>query len=223
MTDRAILFDLDGTLLDTIDDLTDAVNEAIRSFDAPAISVTRCKEIIGAGIGPLMTRALPPELGEDEAVVAEAIQRMRLAYSRLWDRSCRLFPGIADLLDALAARHVPMAVLSNKPNGFTVQMVDHFLSAWPLRPVVGAFEDRPRKPDPTLALEIAAEIGAPPERCLMVGDSDVDMLVGRNAGMTSVGVAWGFRPISELEESGSHAVIRRPERLLELLEVEDDR
>jgi phosphoglycolate phosphatase len=125
---------------------------------------------------------------------------------------------VAELLDALASRRLPMAVFSNKPHEFTVQMAKHFLGRWPIEPVMGARDGVPRKPDPTVALQIARGWGLDAARILYLGDTNTDMRTARTAGMFAVGALWGFRDRDELESSGAQALLAHPLGVLPLLD-----
>jgi phosphoglycolate phosphatase len=218
MACRAILFDLDGTLLDTLEDLADAVNEALARGGFPPRSLDEYRFLVGDGARNLVRRALPPE-HRDDATVEPCLDAFGAAYARLWDRKTRPYPGIPELLDALAARGLPMAVLSNKPDDFTKLCVARLLPRGRFAVVRGARPDTPPKPDPAAALAIAKQVGVPPADFLYVGDSNTDMGTARAAGMFPVGVTWGFRPASELLEHGARILITEPILLLKLLGI----
>jgi phosphoglycolate phosphatase len=209
-----ILFDLDGTLLDTLEDLADSTNRCLARLGLPDQPVDAYRYFVGDGLGNLARRALPAERREPTTIQAlqELISR---DYHEHWADKTLPYEGIAGLLDGLAARGVPMAVLSNKPHPFTVDMVRHFLGSWKFAAVLGARDTHPRKPDPAAALEASAAMGLASARVLYAGDTRTDMETARNAGMFAVGVLWGFRPRAELEESGAQALVSRPAQLLQ--------
>jgi len=207
------LFDLDGTLLDTLGDLADSTNRSLASLGLPGHPVEAYRYFVGDGVAALSRRALPAER-RDPATV-EALQELfNRDYHGHWADKTRPYEGITGLLDALSSRGIPMAILSNKPHSFTVDMVGHFFAAWSFSAVCGARDSRPRKPDPAAALEISVEMGLGPAQMLYAGDTRTDMDTARNAGMFAVGVLWGFRPRAELEEGGAQALVSRPEELL---------
>ena len=207
------LFDLDGTLLDTLEDLADSTNRCLATLGLPGHPVEAYRYFVGDGIAALSRRALPAER-RDPATI-EALQELfNRDYHGHWADKTRPYEGIAGVLDALSARRVPMAILSNKPHSFTVDMVGHFFAAWSFSAVFGARDSHPRKPDPAAALAISAKMGLAPAQMLYAGDTRIDMDTARNAGMFAVGVLWGFRPRAELVESGAQALVSRPAELL---------
>lgn len=212
---RAVLFDLDGTLVDTLDDIAEAMNHALAAHGLPGHPPDAYRELVGEGVDRLVERALPPDRAElHEEVTAE----LRDYYvDHMLDRS-EPYPGIPPLLDALAERGVPMAVLSNKPEEATRWMVRSLLGGWPFAAVVGEVEGVPRKPDPRGALDIAASVGVPPPEWLYLGDTRTDMETARAAGMHPVGALWGFRDRDELLAHGARTLIERPAELLGLLD-----
>ena len=216
MAPAALLFDLDGTLLDTLHDLADAVNRALAAQGFPGHPVAAYRAFVGDGVAMLAERALPAGERSSEAV-ARTVARLRDEYAHGWAGRTRVYPGVPGLLDELTARGLPLAVLSNKPHDFAVAMVAHFLGRWPFCAVRGQVEGGPRKPDPAAALELAATLGVAPAACAFVGDSAVDVHTARRAGMLAVGVTWGFREPDELRQAGAHHVIGAPGELLPLL------
>lgn len=214
---RAVLFDLDGTLLDTLEDIGRSANESLREGGFPPHPIEDYRRFIGDGVAVLFQRALPEGASTDPEIVASRVAAFGRIYDAGWDVASRPYPGIAGLLDALRDRAVPMGVLSNKPDVFTRKCVDRFLSAWPLSPAFGQREGVPRKPDPAGAIEAAAAMGVAPAEVLYLGDSSVDMLTATRAGMFAVGAAWGFRSVEELREHGARAIVRHPSEVLALL------
>lgn len=210
-----MIFDLDGTLLDTLADLGGAMNRVLAARGWPQHGLDRYRGFVGEGMKKLVERALPPTERDDDTVDA-ALGEMRAIYGDSWDVETRPYPGIPELLDALAERGVPIAVLSNKPHELTTVIVGALLRSWEFVAVRGARAPVPKKPDPTAALEIAGQIGLAPRSCVFVGDTAIDMQTARNASMLPVGVSWGFRP-AELRAAGAEHLIDAPAALLELL------
>jgi phosphoglycolate phosphatase len=216
MSWSAVLFDLDGTLLNTLEDLADSMNAVLRGHGFPEHPVDAYRYFVGEGTEELVRRTLP-----SDALGAELMHRYLLdleaEYGRRWAIKTRPYPGIPEMLDALEAQGLPKAVLSNKPDPFTRLTVARLLDPWRFHPVRGARPGVPRKPDPTGALAIAAELGTAPAACLYVGDTSTDMQTATAAGMYPVGATWGFRPAEELTDSGARRLIDHPAHLLELL------
>lgn len=214
---RAVLFDLDGTLLDTLEDIARAANEVLRRLGLPPHPVGSYREFIGDGVANLFRRAVPPGQGDD-ALVGRCVEGFRETYGRGWNVASRPYSGIPELLDGLVGRGLGMAVLSNKPDLFARCCVEEYLHRWPFRAVFGDREGIPRKPDPGGALDAAGRLGVPPGQVAYLGDSPVDMTTARRAGMIPIGAAWGFRPEDELRASGAAEVIAHPLDLLALID-----
>lgn len=209
----AVIFDLDGTLADTLEDIARSVNHALLLHGEPVHPLPSYRDLIGAGAENLIRRALREER---RYRTAEVLATYRGHYSEhLLDHS-RPFPGMEALLTELIARKKKLAVLSNKPDAPTKRLVDALFSKYPFASVFGERAGIPKKPDPTSALEVARLMNVTPSRCAFVGDSAIDMQTAVNAGMVGVGVTWGFRP-EELRASGARHLIDAPEALLPLL------
>jgi phosphoglycolate phosphatase len=213
---QAILFDLDGTLLDTIEDLTDAMNEALAAFGCPPRTVAECKVFVGDGAENFILRSLP-EGRRDRETLAKVAPLYREAYGENWAVKTRAYEGIPELLDALAARGLKTAVLSNKPDDFTRLMVQQLLPRWRFGAVVGARDNWPHKPDPAAALDIAKALGVAPARFLYLGDTNTDMRTAVAAGMFPVGALWGFRTAEELLASGARVLVAKPQDVGEII------
>jgi phosphoglycolate phosphatase len=212
----AVLFDLDGTLLDTLDDIADSTNRVLSQRGFPVHPVDAYRYLVGDGVTVLLTRALPEDR-RDPATLETCIRAYHAEYAAHWNHKTKLYAGVHDMLDALHGRGVPIAVLSNKPHAFTVQCVEHYLSQWKFEVVLGQREGIPRKPDPAGALEIARRMGTDCAHFAYVGDTATDMQTATAAGMWPVGVLWGFRPRQELEQTGAKTIIARPMDLLRSL------
>ncbi len=213
---HAILFDLDGTLLNTLNDLANAANEALQADGLPTHPADAYRYFIGEGAKNLMKNALPPSHRTEE-MIHLCLARFRENYERMWDQSTRPYDGVPEMLSALQARSIRFAVLSNKPDDFTRKCVEQLLPAWQFAAVFGQREGVPRKPDPAGALEIARTFGRSPAEILYVGDSGTDMQTAVAAGMFPVGALWGFREREELLANGAKALIAHPTELLNLL------
>ncbi|MEX2579076.1 MAG: HAD family hydrolase [Verrucomicrobiales bacterium] len=217
---RAVIFDLDGTLLDTLRDLADSGNAVLQGRGFPGHDLDAYRGFVGSGMEELVRAIFPGEHRPvSEEAVAEALAEYRGHYASRWRNTTAPYPGIPALLDELAAKGVPVGVLSNKAHDFTVKCVEAFLGDWTWDMVLGQREGTTRKPDPSGALEVASALGVAPENCFFVGDSDVDMLTARNAGMRVVGVDWGFRSREELLEAGAETILETPADLLEMVQA----
>ena len=213
---KAILFDLDGTLLDTLEDLGNSVNRVLAERGFPTHDLDRYRYFVGDGAMMMITRALPKQKRKNDVIQA-CVDEFKKDYSKNWKVKTRLYDGIAEMLDELKARNLKLAVLSNKPHQFTKQSVDKLLSNWRFEIVLGQRDAVPRKPSPEGALEIAEHLNTKPENIIYLGDSDVDMQTAVAAGMFPVGVLWGFRSAKELKDSGAKALVERPSEVLSLL------
>ncbi|OVE75750.1 HAD family hydrolase [bacterium E08(2017)] len=218
MKPQAIIFDLDGTLLDTLRDLADSVNEVLEARSFPTHPVLDYRLFVGSGIYKLIERALP-EGQRDESLIAECVMECKATYKKNWNRTTSPFPGVAELLDGLTERKIPFAINTNKPQKYADLNVQEFLAKWQFAEVVGQREDMPMKPDPAGPLMICEVMGIDAEACIYLGDSDVDMQTGINSGMTPIGAAWGFRNSDELVQAGAKAVIDHPMELIDVIET----
>jgi phosphoglycolate phosphatase len=213
---EAVLFDLDGTLLDTIEDLTDSMNEALKRMGFPVHDSEACKMFVGDGVEKFALRALPKNR-RDEVTVAKCVTGMREVYSNRWAQKTRPYDGIPELLDRLTSRKIKMSILSNKPDDSTREMVAELLSKWRFDPVVGARPSVPKKPDPTMAIQIAQQLRVPADKFLYLGDTGTDMKTAKGAGMFPVGALWGFRTAEELKDTGAEVLVAHPSEVLQLL------
>ena len=210
-----VIFDLDGTLLNTIDDLADASNWVCRVHGWPTHTVEEYKQYVGSGMAKLAERFVPEDWRTPEGVAAVLAEFMPRYDAHKEDKTAP-YPGVPELLAALKGRGVRLAVLSNKAHALAGPVVERYFPGV-FDYVQGALPDAPLKPDPTLLHALMENIGAAPKTTLFVGDSNVDVLTGKNGGLTVCGVLWGFRDRQELEETGADYVIERPEQMLTLL------
>ncbi len=213
----AMLFDLDGTLLNTLEDIADAANRVLTRHHFPAHPVDAYRYFVGEGARVLVWRLIPQD-SRTEELVDVMYAEFRAEYDRNWNAKTKPYEGIPEMLDGVVGRGLKIAVLSNKPDDFTRRCVGEFFPHWKFDAVVGLHDDIPPMPDPTGALQIARDLGVPPGRILLLGDSSIDMETALAAGVIPVGVLWGFRERKELEESGARTVIGTPREVLGLLE-----
>jgi len=213
---EAILFDLDGTLLDTLEDLGNSMNCVLEQNGFPRHPLEAYKYFVGDGVENLVLRAIP-EGKRDQQTLTDCVAAMREEYGRRWMEKTRPYPGIPQLLDTLTERNIKMAIFSNKQDEFTQVTVQKFLSKWPFETVAGARPSVPKKPDPSVPLKIAHKMGVAPAAFLYVGDTNTDMQTAKAAGMHAVGALWGFREADELLSSGAMVLVKEPSDILQLL------
>ncbi|HPD60460.1 MAG TPA: HAD family hydrolase [Thermodesulfobacteriota bacterium] len=216
MNYQAVIFDLDGTLLDSIEDIADSANFVLSKFGFPQHDLQTYKYFVGEGIEKLVRRALPKEKNE-ENFIAQCIMLMREEYSKRWINKTQPYPEIPKILDTLTSRKIKLAILSNKPDDFTKEMVAKFFLKWQFSIIQGEKPLIPKKPDPSAALSIAETLKIPPHEFLFVGDSDIDMKTALAAGMLPVGVLWGFRTAEEFIAGGAKVLIRNAADLISII------
>jgi phosphoglycolate phosphatase len=213
---KGVIFDLDGTLLDTLEDLGDAVNRVLAAKGFPTHNLDTYRSFVGNGAAMLITRALPEDKRNPETIRA-CLEAYCEDYGQNWKVKTTVYDGIPQMLDELTACGLKLAVLSNKPHEFTKLCVTDLLPKWNFDVALGQRDGVPLKPDPAGALETAAMLNILPREFLYLGDSAVDMQTAIAAGMFPVGVLWGFHPMDELQEGGAQVLIERPLEILRLL------
>lgn len=221
----ALIFDLDGTLADSLGDIGGAANAVLAGFGYAPLPVALYKELVGEGAELLLRRVFRAAQGRDWRVdrdelpddIRALLRGYAQEYERMGHRGSIPYPGVEAMLDGVARAGRPMAVLSNKRDDFTKSLVKRCFGRWSFAEVRGEREGVPRKPDPSAALELARCLGAPPDRIGFVGDTPIDMRTASGAGMVSIGALWGFRSRDELVEAKARHLIDRPEALLPLL------
>ena len=214
MSFKAVMFDLDGTLADTLADIAASANHALAQLGRPTHPVSSYRYLAGQGLESLMIDALGPD---HRHLVEKGAELFRAYYKDHSLDFTRPFDGIPQVLDTLVAKNIPMAVLSNKPHPATLQVMRDVFGAWPFTVIQGHEPPAPLKPDPTSAMAIASKLGIAPQDWLYVGDTRVDMETACRAGFFPLGVLWGFRDEPELQESGAKKIIAHPLELLELI------
>lgn len=213
---KLIIFDLDGTLLNTICDLGQAANYALERSGFPIHDLSTYPYFVGNGVGRLLERVLPPE-NRDAETISNVRDIFQQYYERhLWDHT-EPYPGICDLLETLARRGMKFAVASNKYQAAASALIAHFFPRLPFESVHGMRPGIPAKPDPSVVFNVLRTVPTPKSEVLYVGDSGVDMETARRACVDSVGVTWGFRPVSELRQFFAQHIISTPAALLDLI------
>lgn len=214
-TPQAIIFDLDGTLLDTIEDIGTCANDTLASRGYPTHSIDLYKELVGDGLTNLARKVLP-EGNRSDSDVELFCEEYRPRYATGWNKTTRPYDGIVEILHTLIQKEIPLAVLSNKRDDATKLCVGSYFPSVRFAEVRGERSGVPIKPHPQAALEIAAFLNVLPEECLFVGDSEIDLRTAHAANMKSVGVTWGFRPRSLLEDERATHIITAPSELLDV-------
>ena len=215
---EAVIYDLDGTLLNTLDDLAAAVNHTMRTFGYAEHSVPAVCRMVGNGMEKLMRKALPEGVSPER--FNEALAAFKAYYADHSEDFTCAYDGIEPLLDALAKAGVKQAIVSNKGDPFVKALTRRYFGRW-ITDAVGEQPAVRRKPHPDSVLKVMADWGCDPERTLYVGDSDVDILTAKNAGVDCASVTWGFRPEEELAQAGASILIRTPQELQQLVLAEE--
>ena len=213
---KTILFDLDGTLLNTIDDLADAGNWVCAQHGWPEFTVEQFKHMVGNGIPKLVER-VSPEYARTPDQLAATLAEFSARYDAHKEDKTAPYPGIPELLAALKADGVQTAVYSNIADAFCGKIIEHYFGPGSFSLVRGSRPGVPTTPAPAGVYSLMADLGAAPESTLFVGDSDVDILTGHNAGLPALGVLWGFRGEAELTAAGDAALAAKPEDILTYL------
>ena len=210
---KLIIFDLDGTLIDTVADLGDAVNFALAQYGFPERSYQEVMRFVGNGTLKLIERALPAGRQHDGALVEKVHQSFTSRYSEHYADKSRVYGGIHEVIRSLKGQGLKLAVLSNKPDKFTKSLIEMFFPG-AFDVVLGSGENTPRKPDPTGEFGIINGFGLTPDEVLHVGDSDTDVKTAHNAGVRCIGCTWGFRPRETLEAAGADFIVDKPSEIL---------
>jgi phosphoglycolate phosphatase len=210
---KAAIFDLDGTLLNTLEDLADSMNCVLERNRLPRHDLSAYKYFVGDGIDMLVQRALPFAVASENEF-QRFVREMKTEYAGRWLNKTRPYPGVVEMLAAFVAANFKTAVLSNKPDDASNEIIKALLPNHPFRIVLGATAERPKKPDPSAALEIASRLNISPQHFLFLGDTSIDMQTAHAAGMFPVGVLWGFRPAEELLATGAKLLLKEAADLI---------
>lgn len=214
---KAVIFDMDGTLLDTLSDLGNSMNSVLESHGYPVHELEAYKYMVGKGVEYLVKSALPQTINDAESVKGY-IEEYHTEYDKNWKSLTKPYDGILDLLEILYSYDLKLAILSNKPHDYTEICARQFLPFDKFEVILGHRPGTATKPDPAGAIEITKQIMIPPEQILYLGDTDVDMKTAVAAGMYPVGVLWGFRSREELIKNGAKILLEKPQELLKLVE-----
>lgn len=215
---KGAIFDLDGTLLATLESIAKSGNEMLKTFGYKSVPVRQYGAFAGNGADKLVERALLYSGDTKLSHLEEAIRVYRECFGQYCSYEVKPYDGILKMLDELIAKKIRLGVVTNKPHKNAVRLMNEYFGDYPFTHVLGQQEGFPQKPDPTGILTVLKDWNIAPSECVYLGDSDVDMQTGTNAGCLTVGVLWGFRDEKELQENGAHHVISHPTDLLPLLE-----
>lgn len=213
---QAVIFDLDGTLINSLYDIADSMNMVLVSHGFPTHDYDQYRLLIGKGLKNLSENAIPEENRNDETI-GKVFKDMIQVYGQNVVNKTVLYKGIPELLDYLKINGYKVAILSNKAHELTTSIAKSILDKWQIDFIMGSKPEIPRKPDPAGAIICSEELGVNPESILYLGDSGVDMQTATSAGMTAIGVTWGFRSREELIENGAMHIIDTPEQLKDLI------
>lgn len=214
---KLIIFDLDGTLLDTIHDLASATNLVLTQYGYPTHETSAYRYFIGKGVDNLIKCALPEATRTPDMIATIKEEQLRY-YNQHMDCLTCAFSGIAQTLTKLNQQGIALAVATNKPHLFAVALMTRFFPSIPFISILGQTDGFPKKPNPAVVNRIISDFGCNKDEVLYCGDSDVDMVTAKNAGVVGIGVLWGYRSKEELETSGAAHLIDRPEELFDIIE-----
>ncbi len=214
---KAVIFDLDGTLLNSLTDIMDSVNIVLQEYNLPTHTLDDYKKFIGNGIEVLAKKALQnnyPNIDFDKFLL-----RIKEIYSKRQILKTKPYDGIIKMLKSLNNLKIKIAILSNKPNEFTQYVVNNFFGDIKFDIVLGSRINIPRKPNPQAVFEIIDKLNVNTEQTIFVGDTSTDILTGKNAGLKTIGVSWGFRSVQELNDNGADFIVNNPQEITELINI----
>ncbi|WP_262363716.1 HAD family hydrolase [Aliarcobacter cryaerophilus] len=211
---KTVIFDLDGTLLDSIEDIASSMNKVLESLQLPTHKIEDYKYFVGGGVDILVDNALS---NQSKEIKDEVIKRFKIEYDGKLHSKTLPYDGIYELLDELKKLDINLAVLSNKPHEFTVSYVNHFFKNYNFKEIHGQKKDVPKKPDPKAALDIVKCLDSSCENTYFIGDTKIDMQTAKSANMTAIGVLWGFRDEKELRDFGADFIVSNPLEILKII------
>ncbi len=214
---RAVLFDLDGTLVNSLEDLSISTNYALSKYGFPTHETEKYKYFVGDGMQKLIERVLPPEHRDDETKI-KVFECFWNYYAEHYLDKTKAYDGIHNVIEALKEKDIKVAVVSNKADQMAKIVADKIFGDM-FDFVTGKREGYPTKPDPTLTLEVISDLGVVPNECVFVGDSGMDMATAKNSGCVAFGVLWGFRKADELSQNGADYLLENPNQIIETIRV----
>lgn len=211
---RGVIFDLDGTLLNTLEDIADTMNAVLKGHRLPQHPVSAYKQYVGDGISTMVERALPPEERNDK-LVGKCHKEFLRRYRHCWNKKTLPYDGIIPMFDALQEAGLFLAVLSNKPHHETGEAISWYFGSHRFTIYLG-HGIFPKKPDPEAVEYILSTMDISADECLYVGDTDTDMKTAISAGVDPIGVSWGFRDANELLSNGAKWIVHHPREIIQL-------
>jgi phosphoglycolate phosphatase len=216
---KGIIFDLDGTLLNTIEDISDSVNEVLRVFNCPEHNYDDYKLKLGSGFKSLLENSFPE--GTDEETILKGLDLFVKIYDKKFKNKTKPYEGISELLYELNKLGIKIGVNSNKRNDYTNELIKKFFEDISFVDIFGEREGIPKKPDPTTVLEISKHMELSLSEIVYIGDSKIDMMTATNAHIDSIGVLWGFRSFDELVKYNATYIVSEPKEILDIISKED--
>ena len=213
---KAVIFDLDGTLLNSLIDIMDSVNIVLKEHNLPTHSLDDYKMFIGNGIEVLAKKSLQDKYSNIN--FDDFLMRVKEIYSERQILKTKPYDGITKMLKSLNDLSIKIAILSNKPNEFTKHVVNHFFNDINFEIILGSRKDVPRKPNPQAVFEILENLNIEKDNAIFVGDTSTDMQTGKNAGLKTIGVSWGFRSVNELKDNGADFIVNNPNEIIKIID-----
>ena len=215
---KVVIFDLDGTLLNTLEDIADCTNEVMKQNDFPISELSRYNYFVGNGIEDMVRSALPESERNNDSFVKKCTLEFANIYKDGWKNKTSIYDGILDLIRIIKSKNMKIAILSNKPDNFTKETIAHFFKDTEFDAIWGKKDEFPLKPSPESALALIKKLNVKAADVLYVGDTSIDMITAESSGFTSVGVLWGFRTEKELEVSGAQYIVKHPKEIIKIIE-----
>ena len=219
MQKKAVIFDLDGTLIDSIQDIALCTNQVLEKLGHKTHPLDAYQNFVGDGALMLISNALQDNVSEK--TIEKALELFKNIYGDKIHKNTKPYIGIYEMLDSIKHIDLHLTILSNKPHPFTVEFINHFFKDYPFVEVHGQKEDVPKKPHPQGALNIAKSLNLDPKDIIFVGDTPTDIKTAKNAGMYSVGVSWGYRGVEELQQAQADIIAKDPQHLAQILLSDD--
>lgn len=211
---KLAVFDLDGTLIDSLADIAEASNYALRKLNLPEYELSKYNYFVGDGVANLIQRILPDD---KQHLFNEALSLYNAYYNDHYTVKTYVYDGITEMLESLKKNGVTLAVASNKTDFFVENVIKNYFGDNLFSLVCGKSEGRAVKPDPEIVINIMNKLSAKPEECFMIGDTNIDIKTGKNAGIKTIGCLWGFRTLKELSEAGADFIAEKPDDILKFI------